>query len=153
MKRLILTMTIAASIVSCRKEDKTTSAYNESALTEIFGEKEWQLTSIYTTPALLDINGDGENESELISTLQRDEKEKRMVFAPDGKVWVKKKIEDEVVINQNGNWKPDATGTYVTWLQEDGTLLKAKAVAFSGTEIHLTYIGEGTEVVYTLKTI
>lgn len=57
------------------------------------------------------------------------------------------------VINQNGNWSRDIRGEYITWLQEDGTVLKAKAVAFSGTEIRLMYTSEDAEIVYTLKTI
>jgi hypothetical protein len=151
MKKIILIMTVIMSSAACQKDKLDNKpTYNESVKAGIFGEKEWQLTSIHTTPALLDINGDGQKESELISTLTESERNKLFVFAPDGKVWEKKQEYAETITAENGNWKPGADGNSITWIQKDGTVLNAKAELFSGHEVRLSYKNEHAEIVYTL---
>jgi hypothetical protein len=155
MKNMILILIAAGSLTSCQKDkentDPSSTTYEKSVMRETFGEKEWSIISIVTTPAVMDINGDGKNEAELISTLQEGERNKKLVFAPDGKVWEKRTSKGETTTTENGKWQPGEDGDIIVWKQSDGTILVAETSEFSGNTVKFSYKQNDVEMMFTLE--
>ena len=155
MKKLILGLTIGILFVSCQKTKIDTEvSITKSQSNSVFGDKDWRLVSVLTTPAIWDLDGDGKKDSELISTLQGDEKMKILRFTSDGKV-LAKEMTSLVKGNVNepqqiGIWKSDPTSNSITWIRSDGTVIEAKAKVVSENMIKLICKSGKTEIIYTL---
>lgn len=153
MKKLILGITITILFVSCQKT-KIETEVSIAQSNSVFGDKDWRLVSVFTTPAIWDLDGDGKKDSELISTLQGDEKMKILRFTSDGKVLAK---ETSSLENSNANklqqigiWKSDPISNSITWIRSEGTAIEAKAEVVSENMIRLICKSEKTEIIYTL---
>ncbi|CAN5480656.1 hypothetical protein BH11BAC2_BH11BAC2_17030 [soil metagenome] len=123
----------------------------------LLADRTWKIKNITTYPAILDINGDGQLEAELYNSLQEAERNKKIIFSSEGKVWEYKTVKSihsvSVIRQQNGTWRTDSGKDMISWIQEDGTIFTMQISEEGINKILLSYGTEDLQVDLILEEV